>query len=128
MFKTITSALDRKKNPSEDEIEKIPSYIFCRWLSGNPHTVLAANQINLYSDIPMVNQYKMVKSVFAGKIKYIPYPKNVSEDKLKRVQFVMSHFKISEEKAKDYIELMSDEELKSIVDMYTQYELKKGIK
>lgn len=125
MFKTMTSALDPKKNPSQEEIQKIPSYIFCRWLSGNPHTILAANQINYYDDIPIENQYKMIKSVFAGKIKYIPYPKNVSQDKMKKVEYLADYFKISEEKASEYLELISEDELNSIVNMYSEYELKK---
>lgn len=125
MFKTITSALDPKKTPSEEDINKIQSYVFCRWLSGNPHAIQAANMINVYSDIPMVNQYNMVKSAFGGKIKYIPYPKNISEKELKEVEYVSAHFNISLEKAKEYIDLISKKELKQIVDMYTEYELKK---
>lgn len=125
MFKTLTSALDPKKTPTTEEIQKIPSFIFARWLSGSPHAISAANAINLYTDIPIENQYYMVKYAFGGKIKYIPYPKNESVDKLKKAQFIADHFKISEEKAKEYMELISKEELKKIVDMYTEYELKK---
>ena len=125
MFKTMTSVLDVKKNPSDEEIQKIPSYIFCRWLSGNPHTLLAANQINLYDAIPIENQYKMVKNVFAGKIKFIPYPKNESADKLKKIEFVSKHFNISLEKAQEYLDFISESELKKIIDMYTELELKR---
>jgi hypothetical protein len=126
MFKIMTGSLDPKKNPSQDEIQKIPSFIFCKWLSGNPHSIQAANAINMYDDIPIENQYYMVKNAFAGKIKYIPYPKNVSQDKLKRVQYLAKHFNISEEKAQEYLDLISNEELDEIVNMYTEYELKKG--
>lgn len=125
MFKTMTSALDPKKNPTNEELQKIPSYIFSRWLSGSPHAIAAANAINMYSDIPIENQYYMVKYAFAGKIKYIPYPKNITEDSQKTIAFVAEHFKISEEKAKEYIELISKDELQKIVNMYTEYELKK---
>lgn len=126
MFKTLTGVLDPKKNPSAEEIQKIPPFIFARWLSGNPTTIMAAAQLNIYDKIPIENQYKMVKNVFAGKIKYIPYPKNTSEDKLKKVQYIADYFKISEEKANEYLELLSQEELNNIVHMYTEYELKKG--
>jgi hypothetical protein len=124
MFKTMTGSLDLKKNPSIEEINKIPSYIFCRWLSGNPHTIQAANVINVYDKIPVENQYKMVKTAFGGKIKYIQFPKNVSQDKLKSVEFVGLHFKVSEEKAKEYMEFISKEELNFIVEMYTEFELR----
>jgi hypothetical protein len=125
MFKTLTSSLDPKKNPSIEEIQKIPSYIFCRWLSGSPHAIQAANAINMYPDIPIENQYYMVKNAFGGKIKYIPYPKNDSVDKLKKVQFVADYFKISEEKAQEYLDLIDEKELNKIVGMYTEYELRK---
>jgi len=125
MFKTLTGCLDKRKHPTDEEINKIPSYIFCRWLSGNPHTISAANQINFYDNIPMLQQYKMIKSAFAGKIKYIPYPKNVSENALKEVQYIAAHFNINTEKAKEYIGLMDPKEKQEIVQMYTDAEMKK---
>ena len=126
MFKTMTGVLDPKKNPSDDDINKIPSYIFCRWLSGNPHTIIASNMINMYDSIPIQNQYNMIKSAFAGKIRFIPYPKNTAEDTLKKVQYVAEHFKITEEKAREYIDLIDNKELSDIVQMYQEYELKNG--
>lgn len=128
MFKTITSVLDPKKNPSNEDLQKISSYIFCKWLSGSPHAVGAANQINLYSDIPIENQYKMIKSAFAGKIKYIPYPKSITEDKLKKIKYIAEHFNINEDKANEYLEYMSVDEINKIITMYSDYELKKGNK
>jgi len=120
----MTSALDKNKNPSTEDIQKIPSYIFCRWLSGNAHTILAANQINYYDKIPIENQYKMIKNVFAGKIKFIPYPKNTNEDVLKKIQYLCEYFKISEDKAKEYLDYISKDELDFIINIYTEQELK----
>lgn len=124
MFKIMTGCLNPKSNPTDEEIRKIPSFVFCRWLSGNRVAIKAANMINQYYSIPIENQYRMIKAAFAGNIKYIPYPKNVSVDQLKQVDFVGRHFKISDEKAKEYIELMDPHELKYIVDMHTEAELR----
>jgi hypothetical protein len=118
MFKTLTGVLDPKKNPSEDEINKIPPFIFCRWLSGNPSAIMAANQLNFYDKIPMVNQYKVIKGVFAGKIKYIPYPKNTKEDESIKVGYLCDFFKISTEKANEYLEFIAPQELEHIINMY----------
>lgn len=119
MFKTMTGCLNKKSNPKKEEIEKIPSYIFCRWLSGNPNTVMAANQINFFhKEIPMINQYNMIKSAFGGKIKFIPYPKNIAEDSSKHIEYLISYFKISEEKAREYMEFISNEELNYIIKLY----------
>jgi hypothetical protein len=125
MFKTITSSLDPKKHPQPEEIQKIPPFIFARWLSGNQYTIQAANIFNMYPDIPIENQYQMVKSAFAGKIRFIPYPKSASEETQKKVQYLAEHFKISESKASEYLEFISSEELQRIVDMYTERDLKK---
>lgn len=121
MFKTMIGVMDPKKKPTPEEIQKIPSYVFCRWLSGNPNTVQAANQINYYFDIPIENQYNMIKTAFAGKIKYIPYPKKESENKLKQIDYICEHFKISEAKSKEYLQLIDKTELEEIVQMYEDY-------
>ncbi len=125
MFKTITSVLDKKKNPSHTDIQKISPYIFVRWLAGSPMTILAANQLNIYNKIPIENKYYLIKNVFGGKIKYIPYPKKDKEDKQKKIDYLSTYFKISHLKAQEYLEFISDEELKYIVDMYSEQELKK---
>ena len=116
----MTGVLDKNSKPSNEEIEKIPSFIFCRWLSGNPATIMASNQINYYDKIPIVTQYKMIKTVFAGKIKFIPYPKNVDQQQLKNIEYLTDYFKISEEKAREYLEFISEDELNSIIQMYEE--------
>lgn len=117
MFATITSAINKKKI-QDKEIEKISSWVFCRWLSGNPYTIQAANQINYYYNIPIKNQYYMIKNAFAGKIKYIPYPKNIQEDMNKDIEYLSTYFKISLEKAKEYLEFISEQELLMIRGLY----------
>jgi hypothetical protein len=122
----MITVLSTKKAPPDEDIKKISSYIFCRWLSGSPYTILAASQINCYDKIPIENQYHMIKNVFAGKIKFIPYPKNASEEVIKKIGYLSDYFKISEEKAKEYLEFISTKELNTIVEMYEAYEIKKG--
>lgn len=124
MFKTLTGSLDLKSKPSDDEISKIPSYIFCRWLSGHPAAITVANMINYYSDIPIINQYHLVKKAFGGKIKYIPYPKADKADNSKDIEYIAQHFKINEHLAKEYIQLMDKKEYDKIVNMYKEHELK----
>lgn len=117
MFKTISSVLNSKSNPTEEEIQKIQPYIFCRWLSGHPGTVLMGNELNRYPNIPVVNQYKMVKTVIQDKIKYIPYPKNeVHNDKV--VEILSKHFNESYERARTYLEFIDKKELDYILNLY----------
>lgn len=118
MFKTMTSALDPKKRPSDEEVSKIPSYIFCRWLSGNPSTILAANTINQLFDIPVENQYWMIKAAFSGKIRFIPYPSQAKMDTEKSIENVSDYFKVSPEKAREYVDLISPDEMEFIQSLY----------
>ena len=125
MFKIMTGVLNKKSNPTIEEINKIPSYIFCNWLSGNPNTIGAANQINFYFNIPIENQYNMIKSAFAGKLKYIPYPKNQKELNNEDANILSGHYNISLEKAREYLEYIDKNELKELVELYKDDELKR---
>lgn len=120
MFKTMTKSLNdpKQKLPRPEEIDKIPSYIFCRWLSGNMYAIHAANQINIYSDIPIQNQFNLVNFAFGGKIKYIPYPKGVKKDESKIKEIIAKHFKINENLANEYLSFIDKKELENILQMY----------
>ena len=120
MFKVMTGVLNKNSRPSATDIQKIPSYIFCRWLSGSPHGIMAANQINKYDKIPIECQYNMIKTAFAGKIKYIPYPKKTNNQTLKTIEYLSDFFKISEQKAKEYMDFIDEKELSCIIEMYQQ--------
>lgn len=120
MFKTMIKTLNKPghKMPAEIEIDKIPSYIFCRWLSGNPYTIQAANQINLYDKIPIYNQFHLVNKAFGGRIKYIPYPKNIKNSGDQEIDILVKHFNINEDTARDYLEFISPEELNYLLKIY----------
>ena len=119
MFNTMFSALDKNKTPTTDEIEKIPSFIFCKWLSGNPSSIFIANEINKYYDMPMLNQYFLVKHSLAGKVRNVKYVKSDKNDSLD-VDLIIKHFKISKIKALEYLRIINKNELKKIRELYTQ--------
>lgn len=121
MFKTVAASLDKNARPLDSEINKIPSFIFCRWLKNDPRTLNAANQFNLYYEIPMVNQWKMIQNSFAGRIKYIPWPKTEKIDDSLIIKYVQKEYSLSHEKALDYISLMSDSAIQKIKDKYKNY-------
>lgn len=113
LFQVMTS-VTKGYEPTDEEIRMIPAFIWCRYLSGDPRLLPYAIMFN-NSDIPMRLQYKTIACLCQKfKIKYIPYPKNVqvSEDKI--INMIQEHFKINSEKAKEYLELMSPEELNYI--------------
>ena len=121
MFKILTGCLDKSKNFSEAEINSVSPYLFCRWLSGNQYTILASNELNkYYNEIPFLNQFMMIRKTFGGKIKFIPFPKTLKDEESNEIKCLEKYFKISYNKAKEYLELISEEELRRIVEMYKE--------
>jgi hypothetical protein len=102
---------------SQEEKLKIPSFVFCRWLSNSPVTIMGANTINYYSDIPVDLQFDMVRSVFKHKKPYIRYPKQYKEQH-EDLEVLVKYFNISYEKAKEYKLLIDDDEFKRIKSFY----------
>ncbi len=120
MFKTLFKALDKNPQVQEEDINKIPSFIFCKWLGNNPYSIQAANQINQYYNIPMVNQFHMINKAFGGKKIYIKYPKNAQKDS-EHTELLQKHYKISADKAREYKKLLSSEQINSIIKMYERH-------
>ena len=119
MFPTMWSALDKNKTPSATDLKKIQSFMFCKWLAGDHRTIFDANLFNQYSDIPVENQYNLIKNKYAGKIRNIKYVKSEKDDvDESTITILCSHFKISIEKAKDYLQYISQEELKYLKELY----------
>lgn len=113
LFQVMTG-VTKNYDPTPEELNIIPQFIWCRYLSGDPRLLPYAIMFN-NSEVPMRLQYKTIACLCSKfKIKYIPYPKNVGESDDKVVKMVQEHFKINSEKAKEYLELLSPEELKEI--------------
>jgi len=113
MFKVFEN-----KYVSDEEIEKIPSYMFCKWLGNHPGTVLASNEINkYYNEIPMVNQFYLIRNGFKGKKVFIKFLKNNNSDD-KDLELIAKFYKISLKKAKEYKSIMSKNEIDYIINIY----------
>jgi len=121
MFKTITSVLSNNTVPDED-IKKIPPFIFRRWLSNHPNGIKFANIFNLYNNIPILQQYNFTKQM-VGRVKYIEYPKKLKdiEEELKILQ---KHYKISFVVAQEYYDTMGPKRVQEIVYKYNKTGLK----
>ena len=110
------SSLDKNKTPTSEELKKIQSFMFCKWLAGDHRTIFDANLFNQYSDIPVENQYYVIKNKYAGKIRNIKYVKNEKDDV--DTSILQKHFNISPEKAKDYLNYISPEEYQYLKELY----------
>ena len=62
----------------------------------------------------------MIRKTFGGKIKFIPFPKPLKDEESYEIKCLEKYFKKSYNKAKEYLELISEEELRRIVEMYKE--------
>ena len=119
IFQVMATVLNDTQ-PSEEEIQEIPPFIFCRYLASDPRCLGIANTLNLYTSIPVELQYRMVKEVLCGKLKYIRYLSTKDKDDEKDYKNLMKYYKISYEKAKDYMDYISESELNHINNIFQE--------
>lgn len=115
MFNVFKKILN-KSEITEEDINKISDFVFCRWLSGNPNLIGLSNLFNQYSDIPIELKVKIVQNIVGGKVRYIPYPKGAKETEVKDLEYLSEFFNISREKAQMYAEFIDKKELQKIKD------------
>lgn len=115
MFNVFKKILN-KSEITEEDINKISDFVFCRWLSGNPNLIGLSNLFNQYSDIPIELKVKIVQNIVGGKVRYIPYPKGTKESEVKDLEYLSEFFNISREKAQMYAEFIDKKELQKIKD------------
>lgn len=115
MFNVFKKILN-KSEITEEDINKISDFVFCRWLSGNPNLIGLSNLFNQYSEIPIELKVKIVQNLVGGKVRYIPYPKGAKETEVKDLEYLSEFFNISREKAQMYAEFIDKKELQKIKD------------
>lgn len=115
MFNVFKKILNNSEITEED-INKISDFVFCRWLSGNPNLIGLSNLFNQYSNIPLDLKVKIVQNIVGGKVRYIPYPKGTKETEVKDLEYLSEFFNISREKAQMYAEFIDKKELQKIKD------------
>lgn len=106
---TVTTT---KRAPQED-IEKIAPFIFRRWLSNDPRTIGAINFFNVFNKVPISAQYDTIQSFVGGRINYIAFPKKL-KDESAQLALVQKYYNLSPERAKEYLEFLSPEDIKVI--------------
>lgn len=115
MFNVFKKILNNSEITEED-VNKISDFVFCRWLSGNPNLIGLSNLFNQYSNIPLDLKVKIVQNIVGGKVRYIPYPKGAKETEVKDLDYISEFFNISKEKAQMYAEFIDKKELQQIKD------------
>jgi hypothetical protein len=118
VFHIISSAVDRKFIPAEDEYDKIPPYLFLRYFSNDPTGLILVSELNVRKNIPKKWEYWFMRYMMPESIRYIRFNK---KDKFEDEQFLENlchYYKCNDRQALEYLEVLPEEEVKRIKDMY----------
>lgn len=113
-FDFINAINDTKKNLFEDPqaSKDYSSFMINRGLSYFPDTVLYANEMNQHSTIPVDWQFFFFLNTIPKKKRFSKWSKKDKETK--SIQLVKEYYGYSNERAKEALSVLSDNQLKSI--------------
>jgi hypothetical protein len=113
-FDFINAINDTKKNLFEDPqaSKDYSSFMINRGLSYFPDTVLYANEMNRHSTIPVDWQFFFFLNTIPKKKRFSKWSKKDKETK--SIQLVKEYYGYSNERAKEALSVLSDDQLKQI--------------
>ena len=111
----LNSINHRKDNlmDTEDEMweKKYPSFIVNKCLAPCPDTIGLVNEINLYHHLDNKLQFDFLLNSIRPRKRYTPWMK---AKKVKDLEYVKEYYGYSNEKAKSALEILNDEQIKTI--------------
>lgn len=113
-FDFIKSVSNTKKDlikDNPDDTKAYKAYVVNHGLSFYPDTVLIANEMNLYPDIPAISQYYYYMGSIRKGNRYSEWHKAKKNDDLDLVQKV---YQVRRDIAKQYLKLLSNDDLKKL--------------
>ena len=119
LFDFLKSVSDTKENlVDHDEFEKKYSpFMLNRFLSVQQDTTFFANIMSQFPHLPKKLQYLFFLYGIDKKKRYFQYA-GKGKDKSKHLGNIVKYYQCSKEQAVEYLELLSDEQLKKIKSMF----------
>ena len=125
-YKIQQSVLNNDE-PSEDQVQKIGSFFFARWLSGNRYTTPIAAVINRYHKIPIRAQYIFARDYIKlaglkGRVKFIGYPtdEKLQPEYKKLTENIQRYYNVNAARSAEYFDLMDNKERDRFYNMYQE--------
>jgi hypothetical protein len=109
---------------SQETKSKYDSFIINRAMSQHPDSIMYANEMNKHPELDKLLQHDFYFYVLSRKKRYGKWAKADKEDE-SVLNLIISHYKVNRVHAKQYLELMTDEDLKSLKNTYKLGGLKK---
>ena len=98
-----------KEDP--DREKKYPAFIINKCLSGFLDTIMFANEMNLSHQLPNKLQYDFYLNSLRKKKRFSPW---LRQDKIKDLDYVKRYYGYSNEKAKQALKILTEEQLNVI--------------
>jgi hypothetical protein len=124
-FDFVKSVSNNKKDllkDNPDNAKHYTAFVVNRGLSFYPDTVLIANEMNMYPDIPAEAQYYYYMGAIRKGNRYSEWHKAKKDDDLDLVQKV---YQVRREIAKQYLKLLSSDDLAKLRELVDTGENKK---
>ena len=112
-LKDWLNSINQNKNNlyEEDPDAKSPAYIVNRCMSGHLDTVLFANEMNLNHQLPLDMQYSFFLNSVRKRKRFSPW---LRKDEIKDLDLVKRYYGYSNEKAKQALRILTNEQLNFI--------------
>lgn len=110
-LKEWLNSINFSKKDLSGNIKDYPPFIVNKILSGDIGCVCLINELNKRFTMPAEMQYKFLLHSIPKKKRYNPYVKKANEE---YIDVIKEYFKVSTEKAKEYLEVLDVEQLQAI--------------
>jgi hypothetical protein len=110
-LKDWLTSINLSKEDLSDNIKDYPPYVVNKILSGDIGCVALVNELNKRYNMPIDMQYKFLLYSVPKKKRYNPYIKKQKEENL---DIIKEYFKVSTEKAREYLQVLDVEQIQSI--------------
>lgn len=98
------------ENPEKAWKQYIP-FVVNKGFSFFPDTVMAANIMNRYPDIPEYMQHDFYMKTVRAKKRYYKWPKKQNSE---LIELVSRSYNINKERAREYLSLLNDEQIEQL--------------
>lgn len=118
IFSIISSAVDRKFVPTEEELNKMTPYIFLRYFSNDPSGLMIVSELNIRNNIPKVWEYWFMRLMMPQSTRYIRYMKKEKFEDETLLNNLKHFYKCNEKQALEYYNMLPPEEIEKIKEKY----------
>ena len=117
-YQLMTSIVDKKIKPTDEQIDTMSSFVTVQYLSNDPMGCIVGNTMNIYSKVPMVAQYRFFRYAMPKNVKYIQFLKKPIASDSENLLNVCRFYDVNETMGKEYLEILKESDLAEIKDYY----------